>query len=106
MRISSDEKKAFSDVILKYVIPPAELRLFGSRADDSAKGGDIDLLLIVESDAIRSTIAFNKADILSEIKTIIGDQKIDLVITTREKMQSDAFLQSVYPGSVLLEQFE
>ena len=74
MRLSEDEivsiKSVFSDKMNNY-----ELRLFGSRVDDKAKGGDIDLLLLTK----------NKIDLplkwslLRSIIEKIGEQKIDLV---------------------------
>lgn len=105
MRINNQEKQVFFDTIKKYVIPPAELRLFGSRVDDNAKGGDIDLLLIVKDEDTRARILFNKSEILTDIKTLIGEQKIDLIITTEQGIHDSAFLTSIYPDSKLLKVF-
>lgn len=105
MRITDQEKQAFCDIIGKYIIPPAELRLFGSRTDDNAKGGDIDLLLIVQNEDSRSKVLLNKSEILTDIKTIIGDQKIDLIITTHQAIPDSAFLTSIYPNAILLKNF-
>jgi len=60
---------------VKSNIADYELRLFGSRVDDSRKGGDIDLLLLTK-EKIESV---RKRRILREIKNLIGEQKIDLV---------------------------
>ncbi len=59
--------------------PEAEIYLFGSRADDAARGGDIDLW-------VRST-RIGYADTLRlkvRIKDRIGWQKIDLVVSDRD----------------------
>ncbi len=45
MRITSDEVKIIKNTILKQ-ISDAKIMLFGSRTDDSKKGGDIDILKI------------------------------------------------------------
>ena len=53
--------------------------LFGSRVDDTKRGGDIDLLVEVPSrvdDTVRK-----KLRIISAIQRRIGEQKIDLIIT-------------------------
>ena len=43
MRLSSDEKSAVVNAIACFD-PEAKIYLFGSRVDDSQKGGDIDIL--------------------------------------------------------------
>ncbi|MEI8293320.1 MAG: nucleotidyltransferase domain-containing protein [bacterium] len=62
-------------------IPNADVFLFGSRADDSAKGGDIDLLLITEEKL--SLVSINRLRRL--ILNDIGEQKIDIVNFTKSK---------------------
>ncbi len=102
MRISNQEKTAFITILSSYVTAPCQLCLFGSRADDKAKGGDIDLLLILDNEENRQRVAFDKANILAQIKNTIGDQKIDLILTTQEGMEKSAFLQSVFEESIQL----
>ena len=99
MRLSEQEKQAFIAALTPFISGGAELKVFGSRVDDSAKGGDIDLLLIVTDGEARSKVAYHKADILSQIKSQIGDQKIDLLITTEEKIVESTFLKTIIPGS-------
>ena len=43
MRLYPDEKQVLFDLIKTI---PGEIYLFGSRADDDKKGGDIDLLIL------------------------------------------------------------
>lgn len=54
-------------------------RVFGSRADDNKRGGDIDLLIqIKQSDVdaiVRAELAF-----LTKLKMKLGEQKIDVLI--------------------------
>lgn len=79
-----------------------ELRLYGSRVDDTLKGGDIDLLLIIEDSSILKKIRAEKHYLLSAIKKEIDDQKIDLTIVHREEIKKDNFLNLIFPTSVLL----
>ncbi|WP_346309141.1 nucleotidyltransferase domain-containing protein [Limnohabitans sp.] len=79
MRLSELEKHALKHAALECFGSGTRLRLFGSRAQDSRKGGDIDLL-------IESTLA-DPADIakahtrfLSQIYTRLGEQKVDVLI--------------------------
>lgn len=55
----------------------ARVFLFGSRIDDSKKGGDIDLYIIPEN---RENSLDNKIKLLAKLETILGEQKIDLII--------------------------
>ena len=74
MRLSDKEHQAIVEVIHK-LDPEAKIYLFGSRADDQKRGGDIDLLiissLITERD--RRSLRLNIFD-------QIGEQKLDLLI--------------------------
>jgi predicted nucleotidyltransferase len=57
----------------------ARIILFGSRTNDQARGGDIDLLV----ETYQGTDIFTrKLQALSELQIALGDQKIDLLIKT------------------------
>lgn len=103
MRITEQVQNSLIKILSEYVKTPAELRLFGSRTDTTAKGGDIDLLLIVHQEAIRKKLQFDKAEILGKIKGLIGEQKIDLIIATRNSLQESAFYKSILPTSICLK---
>jgi len=61
-------KKAFLEIF------EGEIYLFGSRVDDSKKGGDIDLYLVVNEYSLKKKLKF-----LAKIKKVLGEQKIDVV---------------------------
>ena len=65
----------------KLFFKKGDIFLFGSRVDESKKGGDIDLYLVVEDhrDLFEKKIKF-----LSRIKRELGDQKIDVVFNIDE----------------------
>lgn len=56
-----------------------EIYLFGSRVDDTKKGGDIDLYLVVNN---HDNLFQRKIKFLSRIKRELGEQKIDVVFNT------------------------
>ena len=45
MRITVKQRKILKQVLLKNFGSASELRLFGSRIDDNARGGDIDIYI-------------------------------------------------------------
>ncbi len=45
MRLSETERKVIRTAAVEFFGDDAEIWLFGSRVDDSKKGGDIDLLI-------------------------------------------------------------
>ena len=74
MRLSDFERDAIVGAV-HALDQKAEVFLFGSRAEDSKKGGDIDLL-VVSATMGRS----ERSRIRRAICDAIGDQKIDLLI--------------------------
>ena len=75
MRLS----KQYQNTIKKYFIEffgDGDIYLFGSRVDDSKKGGDIDLYLVIKD---HSELFEKKLKFLSRLKRVLGDQKIDVV---------------------------
>ena len=55
-----------------------EIYLFGSRVDDTKKGGDIDLF--IQTERKKATLQ-NKITFLASLKEKIGAQKIDLLFS-------------------------
>jgi len=67
------------EVIKKYFkefFKNGEIYLFGSRVDDSKKGGDIDLYFVLEE---HTNLFEKKIKFLSRVKRELGEQKIDIV---------------------------
>ncbi len=89
MRLSPDEISSILEELRK-VDPNARVFLFGSRADDRAQGGDIDLL--VESKCLDFP---RKLEVLVAIKEKIGEQKIDLVLSKNLDTETDPFIKSI-----------
>ena len=87
------------------LLQESELRLYGSRVDDTKKGGDIDLLLIVQKKELKKILIENKHHLLANIKKNIGDRKIDLLICDAAAVHIDPFIELIYPSSVLLKKW-
>jgi uncharacterized protein len=74
MRLSKQEQQAVSQAIHQADMA-ASIYLFGSRVDDTAKGGDIDLLVLSKKIKLR-----DKLSILSQLHRQLGQRKIDIAV--------------------------
>lgn len=61
--------------------PLAEVYLYGSRVDDAARGGDIDLLVVSDAIEFRLTMKLRRA-----ILDRIGWQQLDLTVLRRDEL--------------------
>ena len=93
MRLTKNQIAVIKNEILKYDTQ-AKIYLFGSRVDDNAVGGDIDLLAISK----KLNLAL-KIKILAQFMLKLGEQKIDLVIAADE---SKPFTQIAIEEGTLL----
>ncbi len=79
MRLSPYEIQAIISTFKECFLPGDTIALFGSRVDDSKRGGDIDLFIEThEQDEIK--IMNMRSDFSIKLQDKIGDQKIDIVI--------------------------
>ena len=93
MRLSKTEQQIIKDAVLS-IDPQVRIYLFGSRADDTKRGGDIDLLIF------STKITFqDKLDIKAKIFEKMDEQKIDLLIATDTQ---DPFVRVALKNSVEL----
>ena len=79
MRLTPDQQSAIRSAAIESFGDTAIIWLFGSRVDDSKRGGDIDLLIETGlSDVaaiVRAELAF-----LTKLKMQLGEQKIDVLV--------------------------
>mgnify|MGYP003394373111 CR=1 FL=1 len=100
MRLQKNQIDQIHVVILKYLQQTSyELYLYGSRTDDLKKGGDIDLLILTSSTGLEF-FKKQKLDLLVQIKKQpdIGQRHIDLKCCTKEQLESDPFLKTIWPS--------
>ncbi len=75
MRLSQYYIDTIKDKFYEF-FQEGEIYLFGSRVDDSSRGGDIDLYLVLKD---HSNLFKKKIKFLSRVKRVLGEQKIDVV---------------------------
>ena len=93
MRISSSEALSMRQAI-QARDPSVIVGLFGSMADDNARGGDIDLLI-----RSKKLTLSDRLDIVCELEDAMGLRKIDLVI---DNGRPNSFVRSVESGAIRL----
>ncbi len=75
MRLSEFERNTIVHVVRSFD-PSARVYLFGSRADDRQKGGDIDILIISDKIHLKEKIKIRLA-----LYDALGEQKLDIVVS-------------------------
>jgi len=79
MRLEENQLNAIREEV-RRLDPAAEIYLYGSRTDDTAKGGDIDLLVTSDRIGFRDVLRLRRA-----ILDRIGWQQLDLVVQRRNQ---------------------
>ena len=97
MRLNQEQINTITHVIHRLTGGTAEVFLFGSRLDDDAKGGDVDLLL---ESPVRLT-PLERARIQLELEAQLG-LPVDLLLQVREG-EVTAFQRIARASAVRLE---
>jgi predicted nucleotidyltransferase len=93
MRLKDFEQEAILSTV-KCLDNNASVYLFGSRVDDTKKGGDIDLLVLSNS-----LTREDKRTIKIKLNELLGEQKIDIVLAADD---SDPFVKLALETGVKL----
>lgn len=102
MRLKTKEVNAITQAFADCLSPENyKLYLFGSRTDDTKKGGDIDLLVVVAKE-LKFSVVEKKLAIRNRIFDFIDEQKIDITVATEEEILTDSFLVSIFPEARIL----
>ena len=83
MRLSAEQISNLRKTVASLIKDVTEIRVFGSRLDNSRKGGDLDL--VVESAQRHGII--QKADLKIALERVLG-LPVDVLLVTRNGAQS------------------
>jgi len=100
MRLTEIQIATINKLARKHFGEGTTVYLFGSRIDDHKKGGDIDLF-IKHINEFALTLE-SKIRFLAELKTEIGDRKIDVVFDNEFTRQKKNFYAAVNRQKVVL----
>lgn len=83
MRLTHREREIVLGATRKHFGAKASVWLFGSRVDDAARGGDIDLLVRIPGaleSPLRATLAME-----ADIQSALDDPKVDILVTSESE---------------------
>ena len=78
MRLTESQRAIIKASVANVISPNSQIWLFGSRADDTKRGGDIDLL--IETDTILSNRVAALCRLEGRLVMTLGDRKIDIIL--------------------------
>ena len=94
MRLYLEEVEVLKNK-LKTLSSDAKLYLFGSRVNDDAKGGDIDLL-VVSNELTKKDLRLLRIDFFKHF----GEQKLDIILDNGEF--KNPFTRHIFKKAILL----
>ena len=100
MRISKNEIDTIKSLAVNIFGKGTKVLLFGSRIADHKKGGDIDLF-VTNNKKENLTLAA-KINFLVELKLLIGEQKIDVVLDTESTRSKKKFYNAIQQEAIEL----
>jgi predicted nucleotidyltransferase len=97
MRIQPNYQTTITEIAASVFGERASVWLFGSRLDDAAKGGDVDLLIKLESPTANKALLAARYNALLQMK--LGLQKFDVLVidpsTTLKQIHQQALSEGV-----------
>jgi predicted nucleotidyltransferase len=97
MRLSQRTQQIIRDTAREIFGIEANVKLFGSRVNDAARGGDIDLL--IELPMVTPDIERKTMQLIARLQIRIGDQPIDVLVidpaTPRQSIHDQALTTGI-----------
>lgn len=104
MRLSLDQVKEVEKAFKSLELPQAQIFLIGSRTKDRLRGGDLDLLVLVDDVENLELYRKSKLKLINEIKkqNSINEMGTDITIALKNEIGQDSFLSLVDKDKTLL----
>ncbi|MDP1691443.1 MAG: nucleotidyltransferase domain-containing protein [Burkholderiaceae bacterium] len=80
MRLTASERKAIATAAREILPPGAHVFLFGSRVNDSLRGGDIDLLVESDAELDADQQVSLRTRLAARLYRLMGERRIDIVL--------------------------
>ncbi|GHE20574.1 nucleotidyltransferase domain-containing protein [Halomonas urumqiensis] len=102
MRLTEIQRQRIQRIVAEELGPNTQVKLFGSRLDDDAKGGDIDLL--IELDREVEHPAQISAKISVKIMRAMHGRKVDILLNAPNLEQLDIHRIASHQGVKLFDE--
>ena len=104
MRLSTEERAAVEHAAHRFLPAGSRVSLFGSRTDDSRRGGDIDLL--IEMPALRSAadMVAVRSRFTAHLYRLLGERRIDVLIAAPQFSGPQSVIASARQQAIELVQ--
>ncbi|WP_019611789.1 nucleotidyltransferase domain-containing protein [Thioalkalivibrio sp. AKL7] len=81
MRLTDEQQTIIREEVGRAFGPDARVKLFGSRVDDAARGGDIDLY--IEADGTPDELLDQELRLYVALQRQLGERRVDIVVHPR-----------------------
>ncbi|WP_058556423.1 nucleotidyltransferase domain-containing protein [Thiohalocapsa sp. ML1] len=80
MRLNDHERRAIAEAAAEALPPGTRVRLFGSRLDDTRRGGDIDLLVETATGLDADEEVARRTRFIARLYRLLGERRIDVLM--------------------------
>jgi predicted nucleotidyltransferase len=99
MRLSAEHRLAILRVVNETCGPQARVRLFGSRADDTRRGGDVDLLVELPYDP--DDVDALQRQLYVKLLRALDGRPVDVLVVGPHTLRQPVHEQALREGVVL-----
>lgn len=90
MRLTPVEQAAIADAARQVLAPGCRVSLFGSRVDDEARGGDIDLLIDTGEPLSAEAWVATRTALIARLYRDLGERRIDVLLSAPPELAPPA----------------
>jgi predicted nucleotidyltransferase len=93
MRLNERERSAIFQAATEVFSQGTCVSLFGSRTDDTRRGGDIDLLVETQQSLPAAQWVAQRSRFVARIWRLLGERRIDVVLATQNETDDRQIVQ-------------
>jgi len=102
MRLNPTELAAIEQAANETFPPHSAVRLFGSRLDDTRRGGDIDLLVEPPEQLSPRALVEQRTRFIARLYRLMGERRIDVLIVPADVPDDRLVIQAARHQGLLL----